>query len=294
MAAIVVKCLQKAYGPVQAVKDVSMTVEDGEIVAMLGPNGAGKTTTVEILEGFHRRDGGAVMVLGQDPEHADRRFYERVGVVLQECEAEPYLTVTELVELYRGYYPTSWAADELVELVGLTDSATVRVRRLSGGQRRRLDLALALVGRPALVFMDEPTTGFDPEARRIAWDTIRELRKQGATILLTTHYLEEAEALADRVIVVVDGFVVADGTPASLGDHGRDQARISFRAPTGVAPAEVPVAVTVGEVTWSLDTTDPTKVLAVLTTWAVDRKLELVDLSVRRPSLEDVYLQLIA
>jgi ABC-2 type transport system ATP-binding protein len=271
-----------------------MTVEDGEIVAMLGPNGAGKTTTVEVLEGFHRRDGGQVTVLGQDPEKADRRFYERVGVVLQECQAEPYLTVAELVELYRGYYPSWWATDELVELVGLTDSATVRVRRLSGGQRRRLDLALALIGHPALVFMDEPTTGFDPEARRVAWDTIRDLRKQGTTILLTTHYLEEAEALADRVVVVVDGVVVADGTPGSLGGRDRDRTRISFRAPTGLAPTEVPMAVSAGEVTWSLDTTEPTRDLAVLATWAVDRGLKLVDLTVRRPSLEDVYLRLIA
>jgi ABC-2 type transport system ATP-binding protein len=294
MAAIAIKSLRKSYGRVDAVKDVSMTVDDGEIVAMLGPNGAGKTTTVEILEGFHRRDGGDVSVLGQDPEHADRRFYERVGVVLQECEAEPYLTVNELVSLHRGYYRTAWATDELVALVGLTDSATVRVRRLSGGQRRRLDVALALVGRPSVVFMDEPTTGFDPEARRIAWDTIRMLRAQGTTILLTTHYLEEAEALADRVVVVAGGVVVAEGTPASLGGSARDRVRISFIPPTGVAPAEVPAAVNVQGAMWSIDTIEPTRVLAVLTSWAVERNHELAELSVRRPTLEDVYLQLIA
>ena len=294
MAAIEVQGVRKSYGDVRAVADVSLSIAEGEIVALLGPNGAGKTTIVEILEGFRRRDAGEVTVLGQDPERPDRRFYERIGVVLQECEAEPHLSVAELIDLYRGYYPCPRAIDELLALVGLEDCAHTRVRKLSGGQRRRLDLAMALVGDPVLVFLDEPTTGFDPEARRIAWDTIRELRRAGTTILLTTHYLEEAEALADRVIVIASGLVVAAGPPASLGHRDGALTHVSFRAPPGRSPDAAPVAVTVGNATWAVETAELTKTLAALTTWAVDQGLELEDLSIRRPTLEDAYLELIA
>ena len=293
MAAIEVSSLRKAYGPVLAIRDVSFAVDEGEIVAILGPNGAGKTTTVEIIEGFRRRDSGHVTVLGVDPEHAERGVYDRIGVVLQECEPEPYLTVVELLELNAGYYQRPWPSDDLLDLVGLTASADVRVRRLSGGQRRRLDLALGLVGQPEVVFLDEPTTGFDPEARLIAWATIRRLRDNGTTVLLTTHYLEEAAALADRVVVIAAGTVVADGPPASLGS-GRDT-RISFRMPDGLSVAELPIAVTAGDNNrWTAFTSEPTKTLGRLTAWAIDSGYDLEDLTVRPPSLEDAYLELTA
>jgi len=292
LAAIEVSSLRKAYGPLVAVRDVSFAVDEGEIVAMLGPNGAGKTTTVEIIEGFRPRDAGRVTVLGRDPAHAERAFYERLGVVLQECEPEPYLTVVELLELHRGYYRQPLAVDDLLDLVGLSTNAGVRVRRLSGGQRRRLDLALALVGQPAVVFLDEPTTGFDPEARLIAWDTIRRLRDTGTTVLLTTHYLEEAAALADRVVVISGGTVVADGSPASLGSL--HDTRISFRLPDGVATDDLPIAGVTNGQCWSARTSEPTKALGRLTAWANENGHELEQLTVRPPSLEDAYLELTA
>ncbi len=285
--------LCKSYGPFVALSDVDLRVDHGEIVAVLGPNGAGKTTLIEILEGFRRPSGGRVEVLGQDPASGGRQFRERVGLMLQQCEPEPYLTVAELLELYRGYYEASRSVRELVALVGLHEKTRSRVRNLSGGQRRRLDMAVALVGNPTILFMDEPTTGFDPEARRLAWQTVRELRRQGTTIVLTTHYLEEAEALADRVVVLAGGQVRADGSPRTLGARDKAVARISFAPLGAMGPEELPVSVEVASTSWSVQAESPTKALAVLASWAVERGLELDELSVSRPSLEDTYLELI-
>jgi len=256
MPIVEVSHLRKSYGGVEAVRDVSFTVDEAEVVAILGPNGAGKTTSIEILEGFRRRDGGSVVVLGQDPQHADGHFRNEVGVVLQECEAEPYLCVAEVLRLFAGYYTHPLPIDVVLGIVGLDEKRSARVRSLSGGQRRRLDLALALIGDPRLVFMDEPTTGFDPQARRAAWDAIRRLRERGTTILLTTHSLEEAEALADRLVVIAGGHVVADATPRTLGGRERGRARISFRLPEGVVPADVPVAVRGTDAVWTADIGD--------------------------------------
>jgi ABC-2 type transport system ATP-binding protein len=292
MAAIRVAGLRKSYGQVDAVRDVGFEVDDGEIVAVLGPNGAGKTTTVEILVGFRRRDGGAVEVLGTDPERAGSAFREEVGVVLQSCEPEPYLSARELLELHAGWYRTPRPADELLDLVELTHRAGARCRSLSGGERRRLDLALALVGRPRLLFLDEPTTGFDPDARRTAWSVIDGLRATGTTVVLTTHYLEEAEALADRVVVIARGRVVADAAPRDLGAR-RAHAEIRFAAPTGAEPADLPVAVDVRGRAWVVTTDAPTAALHALTGWALARGTDLVDLAVSRPSLEDAYLEVV-
>jgi len=290
---LVVEGLCKSYGPLAALTDVSLSVHDGEIVAVLGPNGAGKTTLIEILEGFRRPSAGRLEVLGQDPGSGGRQFRERVGLMLQECEPEPYLTVTELLELYRGYYQAPRSVRELVALVGLEEKAGARIRSLSSGQRRRLDLAVALVGDPDLLFMDEPTTGFDPEARHVAWETVRGLRERGTTIVLTTHYLEEAEALADRVVVLAGGRVRAEGSPATVGARDRASARISFARVEGTSPEELPVPVTVEPTGWVVRAHSPTKTLAVLASWAVERGMELDELRVSRPSLEDTYLELI-
>ena len=290
MTAIVVDDLRKAYGSHLAVDGVSFSVADGEVVAILGPNGAGKTTTVEILEGFRARDGGSVRVLGDDPAHPSRAFRERVGVVLQETRPDPYLTVAETVELARGCYPRPLAMADVLDVVGLAASAPARTATLSGGQQRRLDLALGLVGDPVLLFLDEPTTGFDPSARREAWASIRRLRERGTTVVLTTHYLDEAEALADRLVVLAAGRVVADGAPDAIG--GRDRVhRIEFAlSDTTAAPRGG--AVVGGR--WCAEVTDVTRALHELTTWALDRGIVLDDLVVERPRLEDVYLELIA
>jgi ABC-2 type transport system ATP-binding protein len=291
MPAITVENLGKRYGGVEAVRDISFSVGDGEVVAILGPNGAGKTTTVEILEGFRSPTTGTVRVLGQDPAAPGRDFRDRVGVVLQHSDPEPYLCVGELIDMFRGYYRRPLGTAELLGLVGLTDQARLRVRRLSGGQRRRLDLALALAGDPDLVFLDEPTTGFDPEARRAAWEAIRSLAALGKTIVLTTHYLDEAEALADRVLVLSDGRVVAEGTPASLGGRDHQGMRARFSPPPGVAATDVPLPVVVDGGRWTVGITG-TKQLNTLTAWAVKRRVELDDLELLRPSLEDIYLEL--
>jgi ABC-2 type transport system ATP-binding protein len=291
---IVVEGLRKSYRDVEALRGVDLRVQDGELVAILGPNGAGKTTLVEILEGFRHRDAGIVEVLGQDPATADRSFRGQVGIVLQECEAEPFLSVTEMLALHAGYHDDPRDIDELLELVELTRKSDSRVRTLSGGQRRRLDLALALVGRPSLLFLDEPTTGFDPQARRNAWDLVRRLRTETTTIVLTTHYLDEAEALADRVVVISRGKVVADTTPAALGGRDRAAAVISFRPLPDTVAADLPVPVIVADRRWLVDCFDTTRALAQLTGWAVTNGIELVDLRVSRPSLEDTYLELIA
>ncbi len=276
--AISVRGLRKSYGELEAVRGIDFEVERGEVFGLLGPNGAGKTTTVEILEGYRRRDGGDVEVLGVDPARAGGDWRERIGVVLQSSAMYETLTVTEHVRLFAGYYERSRPVAEVVELVGLGEKRDERVRRLSGGQRRRLDLALALVGDPELIFLDEPTTGFDPHARRQAWDTLRSLRSLGKTIVLTTHYLDEAERLADRVAVLRRGEIVAVGPPSEL---------------IGSLPAtEIRYRENGREVV--VETDRPTKTLHELTARALAENRELEGLAVTRPTLEDVYLQLTA
>ena len=288
--------LSKSYGDVEAVKGISFEVAEGECLAMLGPNGAGKTTTVEILEGFRSRSSGAVQVLGMDPETAGRDFRERIGIVLQSSGLDRNLTVREIVYFYRGYYPRPRGVDEVVELVGLTEKADTRVKALSGGQRRRLDLALGIVGDPDLIFLDEPTTGFDPSARRRSWELVDNLRSLGKSILLTTHYMDEAQNLADRVVVLSGGAIVAEGTPESLGGRDVAEAVISFRLPNGLSVADLPPGLPatpqLQENHVVLRTATPTVVLNQLTGWAVGRGEELEALTVTRPSLEDIYLQL--
>jgi ABC-2 type transport system ATP-binding protein len=276
VTAISVRGLRKSYGALEAVRGIDFHVSRGEVFGLLGPNGAGKTTTVEILEGYRKRDAGEVQVLETDPATAGGAWRERIGVVLQSSAMYETLTVAESLRLFAGYYDRPRPVDEVVELVGLQEKRDDRVRRLSGGQRRRLDLGLALVGDPELIFLDEPTTGFDPRARRQAWDTIRGLRGLGKTILLTTHYLDEAEQLADRVAVLAQGRIVASGTPAEL---------------TGSAPAtEIRYRENGREVV--LETDEPTRVLHELTAKALGEQRELEGLQVRRPSLEEVYLSL--
>ncbi|HEY2550197.1 MAG TPA: ABC transporter ATP-binding protein [Streptosporangiaceae bacterium] len=293
-SAVIVSGLRKSYGQVRAVRDVSFTVEHGEIFALLGPNGAGKSTTLEILEGFRRADAGEVSVLGLNPADraTGRELREQIGLVLQEVAVEPYLTVRETVARNAGYYPQPRDIDEVIGLVGLSGQEKKKVRSLSGGQKRRLDLALGVIGNPSLLFLDEPTTGFDPNARHVAWDVVRGLRSSGTTILLTTHYMDEAQALADRVALISDGRIVAAGTPATIG--GRDQAltRIRFGLPAGCAPGDLPVAATQDGGLVTVETAEPTRVLNELTGWALSRSLDLARLTVDRPSLEDIYLTL--
>ena len=275
--AIVVSDLSKSYGSTEALRGVSFDVAEGEVFGLLGPNGAGKTTTVEILEGYRNRDGGAATVLGHDPGVAPKALRERIGVVLQQSELNPLLTVRETHAMFAGYYRQPRDVDEVIALVGLGEKRDARVKTLSGGQKRRLDLGVALVGNPDLVFLDEPTTGFDPAARRAAWDMIRALRSLGTTILLTTHYLDEAQRLADRVAVLRDGEIVRQGTPAELiGDSGLTEIRYQ-------RDGELVV----------FETSDPTRTLNELTASALAAGRELDHLEVRRPTLEDVYLKLV-
>lgn len=288
---IEVRGLRKSYGEVEAVRGVDLQVMAGEVFAILGPNGAGKTTTVEILEGFRDRTAGDVRVLGFDPARGDRALKERVGIVLQTTGVEPYLTVAETLELYRGYYPAPLALERLLDLVGLQEQRDTRVRRLSGGQQRRLDVAVGLAGDPDLLFLDEPTTGFDPAARRGAWSMIEGLRELGKTVLLTTHYMDEAEALADRVAIMSAGRIVATGTAAELMGSDR-MATIRFRLPAGMSPPEGIEAVPSDEGVYLSRTAHPTAVLRDLTGWALDHGIELEDLRVGRTTLEDVYLRL--
>jgi ABC-2 type transport system ATP-binding protein len=297
VSAIEVEGLRKYYGSVQAVADVSFRVEAGEVFALLGPNGAGKTTTVEILEGFRRRDRGQVRVLDFDPDESahNRRFRQRIGIVLQELAVEPYLSVREVLERNAGYYPHPRSVAEVIELVGLTEKANARIKTLSGGQQRRLDVGLGIVGDPELVFLDEPTTGFDPSARRGAWDLIRSLTGTGTTVLLTTHYMDEAEALASRVAIMAGGTIVAEGTPDTLGGRDVGDAWVRFRLPSGCSPADLPVPATVTESgSVEIQTDETVKVLHELTGWALDNRVELAGLSVERLTLEDVYLRLTA
>jgi ABC-type multidrug transport system ATPase subunit len=291
---IVVHGLRRDYGPVRAVDDVSFRVHEGEVFALLGPNGAGKSTTVEILEGHRERTAGDVDVLGHDPATGGRAYRERIGVVLQEAGFDEEFRVVELVEMYAGLYPRHRDVEEVIALVGLADKRDARTKTLSGGQRRRLDLALGLVGDPELLFLDEPTTGFDPSARRRAWELIASLRELGTTILLTTHYMDEAEQLADRVAVLVSGRIVAEGTPADLIARD-DTAVIAFRLPTGGAPERLPSLSAVPSVAGCdvrLESADVVGDLWALTDWARTRGSTLAALTLSRPSLEDVYLQL--
>jgi ABC-2 type transport system ATP-binding protein len=276
MPAVLVKDLHKTYGSHEAVRGIDFEIEAGEVFGLLGPNGAGKTTTVEILEGYRTRDSGTVEVLGQDPQQADLVWRDRIGVVLQSSAMYPNLSVAESLELFAGYYRDPLDVDRVVVLVGLEEKRKARVRTLSGGQKRRLDLGLGLIGNPEVLFLDEPTTGFDPAARRAAWEVIRSLRALGKTILLTTHYLDEAESLADRVAVLREGRIAAIGRPADL---------------SGSAPA------TEIRYRWNgedvvVSTHEPTRVLHDLTTKALGEGRELENLSVRRPTLEEIYLAL--
>jgi ABC-2 type transport system ATP-binding protein len=295
-AAIEIDGLRKSYGPFEAVRGLSLRVQEGEIFAFLGPNGAGKTTTVEILEGFRRRTSGEVRVLGVDPQDGDRAWRARLGIVLQEGQAQPELTVRETLALWSAYYPRPRPVDETIELAGLEQKAVDRVGRLSGGQRRRLDVALALIGDPDLIFLDEPTTGFDPVARHAAWKVIAGLRDLGKTVFLTTHYLDEAQELADRVAIIKGGVIVAEGAPGDLAGPGEQETEIAFVAPAGVALGSLPggaAAIVREDGRAHLRTQMPTRLLAELCGWAAAQGVELERLEVTRPSLEDVYLELV-
>ena len=300
-AVITVSGLRRSYDDHEAVRGIDLEVRRGEVFAFLGPNGAGKTTTVEIMEGYRERDAGTVTVLGEDPLQGDRSWRGRIGIVLQECRMEPVLTVRETLSLYAGYYETPRDVAETIDLVGLQPSADVRAGNLSGGQQRRLDVALALIGDPELLFLDEPTTGFDPSARRQAWEVIASLRDLGKTVFLTTHYMEEAQFLADRVAIIRAGLIVAHGVPDQLGGREDAATTIRFVAPPGLDPGDLPVRAgdaalrpssNGGPATVEIATGEPVVALNALTGWALERGLALEGLEVSRPSLEDVYLEL--
>ncbi len=293
MPAIEVNGLVKHYGDVAAVDGVDLHVGSGEVFALLGPNGAGKSTTVEILEGHRTRTAGLVSVLGSDPVTGGRQFRERIGIVLQETALERELTVSEILDVYRRSYPKRRDVGELIELVGLSEKASARIKTLSGGQKRRLELALGLVGDPDLLFLDEPTTGFDPSARRQAWTVIDNLRSLGKTILLTTHYMDEAQRLSDRVAVIRHGRIVAEGPPDTLGGRAEGKSIVRFRIDDGETTYPLPVAAVPDQGGLVVSTSDATMTLHTLTGWALDHGVELVGLTVERRSLEDVYLDLV-
>jgi ABC-2 type transport system ATP-binding protein len=290
MSAIEVRGLRKSYGDLEAVRGISFDVAEGEVLALLGPNGAGKTTTVEILEGYRERSAGDVRVLGFDPAGGSIELRQRIGVVLQSSAIDRFLSVREVLEMYAGYYPRPRAVDDVLALVGLTEKRDDRVRTLSGGQQRRLDVALGLIGDPDLLFLDEPTTGFDPSARRHAWDLVRELRALGKTVLLTTHYMDEAQVLADRIVIINDGRIVADGTADEIGGRLNRGAIVRFGLPDNVSP---PVDATLEpDGRFAFTSHDTTTDLHRLTSWAIERSVPLTALTVMPPTLEDIYLEL--
>jgi ABC-2 type transport system ATP-binding protein len=290
--AIEVRGLKKSYGAVEAVRGVDLEVQTGEIFALLGPNGAGKTTTVEILEGHRSRTAGEVSVLGHDPARRELALRRRIGIVLQETGVEPFLTVSETIELYRRYYPDPLPVDEVIEAVGLTDKKDSPIKRLSGGQQRRLDVAVGLAGNPELLFLDEPTTGFDPSARRRAWGMVENLKARGKTVLLTTHYMDEAQHLADRVAILVQGAIVASGAPDVIAGR-EDRALIRFLVDAeSVLPEGLSERAKVEGPRVEVDSRQPTRDLHELTTWALAEGLELHDLTVTRTSLEEIFLEL--
>jgi ABC-2 type transport system ATP-binding protein len=290
-SAIRVRGLRKSYGSLEAVAGIDLDVPRGEVFALLGPNGAGKTTIVEILEGYRRRSGGEAHVFGVDPATGGTKLRAKIGIVLQSSGVEPYLTVAELIEQFRGYYPSPRPLDEIISVVGLEAKRDVRVKKLSGGQQRRLDVALGLAGDPELLFLDEPTTGFDPAARRGAWDMIVNLRALGKTVFLTTHYMDEAQKLADRVAIIVRGRIVAEGPPDMLMESHKTKVRWRSERTTDELPATLgPVRRHEGWV--EIEPADPTRALHELTGWALSHNMELERLTVTRASLEDVYLEL--
>ena len=293
MSVIEVENLVKSYGDVEAVRGVDLCVDAGEVFALLGPNGAGKSTIVEILEGHRTKTSGTVSVLGFDPTTRDKDYRERIGIVLQETAVEDQLTVKEAIDIYGSMYPKRRPTGDLIEIVGLEEKTDARIKTLSGGQRRRLELALGIVGDPDLIFLDEPTTGFDPSARRQAWTIVENLTSLGKTVLLTTHYMDEAQFLANKVAVIANGKIVAEGTPDSLGDRQTAKSIISFSmdtSPEASLPVEGAVVSLGGAV--EIQSVDPTSDLHTLTGWSLDNDVDLVDLSVTRPTLEDVYLEL--
>ena len=294
MSAITVSNLKKNYGDVEAVRGIDFVVESGEVFALLGPNGAGKSTTVEILEGHRTKSSGEVSVLGFDPGVSPREFREAIGIVLQETAVEDELSVSEAIDLYGSLYPRRRPTGELVELVGLQEKADARIKTLSGGQRRRLELALGIVGDPELIFLDEPTTGFDPTARRQAWTIIEDLASLGKTILLTTHYMDEAQHLANRVAVIANGTIVAEGAPETLGGRETSATRITFRVGDASLEGIPSSSVTREGSHVVVKSQSPTADVHAITGWALDRNIELTDLTVARPSLEDVYIDLTA
>ncbi|SDO35881.1 ABC-2 type transport system ATP-binding protein [Nakamurella panacisegetis] len=290
--AVRVRGLTKSYSGDRAVAGIDFEIRRGEIFALLGPNGAGKTTTVEILEGYRSRDGGEVTVLGYDPGTQRAALKSHIGFVLQSTGVEPYLSVRETVTMYADLYPRHRPVDEVIELVGLGEKGNERVNRLSGGQQRRLDLAIAFVGDPELLFLDEPTTGFDPSARREAWEVVKNLAALGKTVVLTTHFMDEAQYLADQVVILAKGRIVADGAPASLGARDRAMARVRFRLPPGIAAPEGLGGEPGPDGFTEIDVDDAVVEVHDLLHWAVDQKVGLEGFEVRRPSLEDVYLRL--
>ena len=295
MTAIRVRNLTKTYGDKRAVSDVSFDVSQGQVFALLGPNGAGKTTIIEILEGFRDRSAGQVEILGVDPANRQTQRWLRthIGVVLQELAVEPFYSVRQVLTRNAGYYPSPRPVDEVIALVGLAEKADARVRTLSGGQQRRLDVGLGIVGRPELLFLDEPTTGLDPAGRRDSWELIRRLVTEGTTVLLTTHYMDEVEALADEVAVLNNAQIVATGTPTSLGGRDSGAVTIRFALPDGISAGDLPVAVHAeSDGLVEIQTADELPVLHALTGWALDHGLRLPGLSVTRVTLEDIYLNL--
>jgi ABC-2 type transport system ATP-binding protein len=293
--AVTVRGLTKKYQGIQALNGVDLDIAQGEIFALLGPNGAGKTTTLEILEGFRTRDSGTVEVLGFDPSDRSTSLAlrQRIGVVLQELAVEPFLNVRQALERSAGYYPHPRPVDEVLRLVGLEDRANVRIRKLSGGQQRRLDLGLGVIGDPELLFLDEPTTGFDPNARRAAWSLIRDLAHEGMTVLLTTHYMDEADALADRVAVIANGTIVAVDQTSRLGDRHRDEVLIRFELPPGFTEDQLPIqGFTRNGEHVEARSASAVSDLATLTSWAISQDIPLAGLEVLRRSLEDIYLEL--